>query len=275
MPSKYQQYTLETKLRVLEAARRRGESWESIAIRCHMKHGKPTAEGRGDRTTLKITDDLVEILLNKLSQDPDLTLTQLVDKLEYATGVHVVPQTIKNHVDASCLTLRQLQREPQYMNKPVNKEKRRDYFIKLQGYQVAGKVILYMNKMNFNLLRGCGAIKKRLLGAVRTCASSLALENTDSYITRPFSAPTSSLTLVSLFATFCTTNAQPDRERIQCIQVERRERAGHTYKPEVATAAACREFYRHTLRFHAKVMGLEKTCLLTPEMCFSPAVSCI
>ncbi|POM76061.1 hypothetical protein PHPALM_6744 [Phytophthora palmivora] len=102
---------------------------------------------------MKITDDLVEILLNKSSDDPDLTLTQLVDKLEYATGL--------------------LHKEPQYMNKSVSKEMRRDYFFKLQEYQAAGKAILYMNKTNFNLsctrtrgssLRGCRAIKNAFAG---------------------------------------------------------------------------------------------------------------
>ncbi|KAE9040176.1 hypothetical protein PR002_g5081 [Phytophthora rubi] len=132
---------------------------------------------------------MVGFLLEQLRYDPDLTLRQLADRLENEMGVRVAPQTIKNHVDAACFTMKQLHKEPQYMNTSVNKEKRRDYLVSLQEYQAAGKVILYMDETNFNLrstrtrgrsLMGKRAVKKVFAGGgqnmhVIACISEHAL----------------------------------------------------------------------------------------------------
>ncbi|POM71693.1 Hypothetical protein PHPALM_11706 [Phytophthora palmivora] len=120
-----------------------------------------------------MTPDLVEILLEKLRDDLDLTLRYLVDVLEHETGVKVTPQTVKNHVDGSCFTLKQMHKEPQYMNTISNNQKRREYLVKLQEYQSMGKIIIYMDETNFNLwsmrtrgrsLRGRRAVKKVFAG---------------------------------------------------------------------------------------------------------------
>ncbi|KAE9219708.1 hypothetical protein PF005_g7755 [Phytophthora fragariae] len=132
---------------------------------------------------------MVGFLLEQLRYDPDLTLRQLADRLENEMGVRVAPQTIKNHVDAACFTMKQLHKELQYMNTSVNKEKRRDYLVSLQEYQAAGKVILYMDETNFNLwstrtrgrsLKGKRAVKKVFAGGgqnmhVIACISEHAL----------------------------------------------------------------------------------------------------
>ncbi|POM71545.1 hypothetical protein PHPALM_11873 [Phytophthora palmivora] len=120
-----------------------------------------------------MTPDLVEVLLEKLRGDPDLTLRYLADVLEHETGVKVTPQTVKNHVDGSCFTLKQMDKEPQYMNAISNKHKHREYLVKLQEYQAMGKTIIYMDETNFNLwstrmrgrsLRGRRAVKKIFAG---------------------------------------------------------------------------------------------------------------
>ncbi|KAE8912675.1 hypothetical protein PF005_g5986 [Phytophthora fragariae] len=164
MPAKYYRYALETKLRVVDTARNDG-NWERIAselgvklntarhwVRRHVHGDEPVqARLRGGRASQKVTSAMVEFLLEQLRYDPDLTLRQLADRLENETGVRVAPQTIKNHVDAACFTMKQLHKEPQYMNTSINKEKRRDYLVILQEYQAAGKVILYIDETNFNL----------------------------------------------------------------------------------------------------------------------------
>ncbi|KAE8994958.1 hypothetical protein PR002_g19765 [Phytophthora rubi] len=117
--------------------------------------------------------EFVQFLLDKLHADPDLTLRQLADMLEHSTGVKVVPQTIKNHLDARCITMKQFHKEPQYMNIMKNKLKRREYLVQLQQYQASGKTIIYMDETNFNLwatrtrgrsLKGRRAVKKVFAG---------------------------------------------------------------------------------------------------------------
>ncbi|KAE9352670.1 hypothetical protein PF008_g5360 [Phytophthora fragariae] len=186
MPAKYYRYALETKLRVVDTARNDG-NWERIAselgvklntarhwVRRHVHGDEPVqARLRGGRASQKVTSAMVEFLLEQIRYDPDLTLRQLADRLENETGVRVAPQTIKNHVDAACFTMKQLHKEPQYMNTSINKEKRRDYLVILQEYQAAGKVILYIDETNFNLwstrtrgrsLKGKRAVKKVFAG---------------------------------------------------------------------------------------------------------------
>ncbi|KAG1711846.1 hypothetical protein DVH05_009088 [Phytophthora capsici] len=88
-----------------------------------------------------MTAEGVAYLLSELSVDADLTLTQLADKLSTHCFISVSPQTIKNHLDASTITMKQFHKEPQYMNTDVNKHKRRDsrreYLIRLQELQAS------------------------------------------------------------------------------------------------------------------------------------------
>ncbi|KAG3025123.1 hypothetical protein PC120_g6685 [Phytophthora cactorum] len=140
MPSRYNRYALETKLRVLEVARR-GGVWDETA--------------------------------EDLGVNNNTARAWLADALEHDRGVYVVPQTVKHHVDGAYFTLKQMHKEPQYMNTMTNKQKRRAYLHQLQQYQAMGKVILYMDETNFNLwssrtrgrsLRGRRAVKKVFAG---------------------------------------------------------------------------------------------------------------
>ncbi|OWZ04897.1 hypothetical protein PHMEG_00023119 [Phytophthora megakarya] len=60
-----------------------------------------------------------------------------------------------------------MHKKPQYMNTPLNKEKRREYLVQLQEYQVASKTILHMDETNFNLwatrTRGHSLKRKRVV----------------------------------------------------------------------------------------------------------------
>ncbi|KAG4054603.1 hypothetical protein PC123_g10270 [Phytophthora cactorum] len=183
MPTRYARYALETKLRVVEVARR-GGVWEETAehlgvnyhtvrawVRQHMMHAEDVACTTS--RCVKVTEACVEFWLSKLRDDPDLTLRQLVDALEHERGVVVVPQTVKNHVDGACFTLKRMHTEPQYMNPMRNKQKWREYLAQLQQYQAMGKTTLYMDETNFNLwstrkrgrsLRGRRAVKKVFAG---------------------------------------------------------------------------------------------------------------
>ncbi|GMF47719.1 unnamed protein product [Phytophthora fragariaefolia] len=204
MPRRYARYALQTKLRILEVARR-GGVWEETAeelgvnyntarawVRQHVRRGEAvTTRPRGGKRGGKITDAVVAFWHGKLRDDPDLTLRQLADALEHELDVVVFPQTVKNHVDGACFTLKQMHKEPQYMNTMVNKQKRSDYLAQLQQYQAMGKVIRYMDETNFNLwssrtrgrsLRGRRAVKKVFASGCQTmqviaCISENGLVN--------------------------------------------------------------------------------------------------
>ncbi|KAG2884865.1 hypothetical protein PC129_g23429 [Phytophthora cactorum] len=323
MASRYNRYALETKLRVLEVARR-GGVWEE------------TAEDLG----VNYNTARPWFWLGKLREDPDLTLRQLTDALEHECGVYVVPQTVKNHVDGACFTLKQMHKEPQYMNTMTNKQKRRAYLHQLQQYQAMGKVILYMDETNFNLwssrtrgrsLRGRRAVKKVFAGGgqnmhVIACNSENGLvhyetnfgsnrhANTNDFIRALLRRirDSSELTLAdvvlvidnapchcraesvfeeeefldatllrlgpyspmlnpieNVFSMFKASVKAFLREQRRAIlsvpngvtMKDHRQAFLHTAAnrclPEVTTAASCRKFYRHTLRFHSRVNNLE------------------
>ncbi|RLN47672.1 hypothetical protein BBJ28_00022614 [Nothophytophthora sp. Chile5] len=132
MPTHYNRYTLETKLRILEAAHTGGD-WEAIAetnnvnlntARSWLRRYRSCADAtrpvaRGGKRTTKMTDEGVDYLLSLLSIDSDLTLCQLADLLNTACSISVCSQTIKNHLDARLITVKQFHKEPQYMNTDV------------------------------------------------------------------------------------------------------------------------------------------------------------
>ncbi|KAJ8542610.1 hypothetical protein ON010_g12200 [Phytophthora cinnamomi] len=134
MPVRNARYAFEAERRVVETARY-GGVWEAVVerlgvkintardwVRRHVARGEPlTQQLRGGKRDTKMTGEMVNFLLSKLRDDPDLTLRQLVDMLELETGVSVVPQTVKNHVDAFGFTLKQLHKDPLYMNTMANK----------------------------------------------------------------------------------------------------------------------------------------------------------
>ncbi|KAG6572761.1 uncharacterized protein IUM83_18720 [Phytophthora cinnamomi] len=119
MPVRNARYAFETKRRVVETARN-GGVWEAVAerlgvkintardwVRRHVARGEPlTQRLRGGKRATKMTGEMVNVLLRKLRDDPDLTLRWLADMIELETGVSVVPLTVKNHVDGSCFTLK-------------------------------------------------------------------------------------------------------------------------------------------------------------------------
>ncbi|KAE8877928.1 hypothetical protein PF005_g27481 [Phytophthora fragariae] len=145
MPSRYNRYALATKLRILDAVRT-GGNWESVAqaddvnintARSWLRR-YPTSSAalhaplRGGKRAQKMTVDGHAFLMSKLSIDPDLTLRQLADELERAWSISVCAQTVKNHLDASLITMKQFHKKPQYMNTVQNKIKRKDFLVRLQ-----------------------------------------------------------------------------------------------------------------------------------------------
>ncbi|POM78286.1 hypothetical protein PHPALM_4202 [Phytophthora palmivora] len=225
------------------------------------------------------TPDLVKILLEKLRDDPDLTLRYLVDVLERETGVKVTPQTVKKHVGGSCFTLKQMHKEPQYMNTISNKPKRREYVVKLQEYQSMGKIIIYMDETNFNLCENG-------LVYFETRFGSNHFNNTNEFIRKllryvrgtkfldatllslgPYSPMLNPIENVfSTFKTAVKSFITESRMAILSVPVgvtmkDHRQfflqTAASRFLPEMTTPDRCQAYYRHTLRFHTLVTDLQ------------------
>ncbi|KAG6953360.1 hypothetical protein JG688_00012861, partial [Phytophthora aleatoria] len=96
MPSRYNRYALETTLRVLEVARR-GGVWEETAEDLGVNYNTARAWVR-----------------RHVTHGEEVRVLPRGDALEHERGVYVVPQTVKNHVDGACFTLKQMHKEPQY-----------------------------------------------------------------------------------------------------------------------------------------------------------------
>ncbi|RHY29001.1 hypothetical protein DYB32_005539 [Aphanomyces invadans] len=100
----------------------------------------------------KMHDFHVEYLTELLGDNPKFTLKMMAESLQIRFGLVVCQQTVKNNLEGACFTLKQTHVKPEYMNKPENKEKRRNFLIQLQEYvSLGGKTAYYMDETNFNL----------------------------------------------------------------------------------------------------------------------------
>ncbi|GMF17094.1 unnamed protein product [Phytophthora fragariaefolia] len=214
MPSRYNRYTLAVKLRILDAARTGGD-WEALAeanninintsrswLHCYSTCSDAMqAPVRGGKRAQKMIAEGLSFLVSKLSFDPDLTLRQLADDLEQACSISICAQTVKTHLDASLITMKQFHKEPQYMNTEPNKLKRRDLLFRLQQLQAAGKSVIYMDETNFNLwssrtrgrsLGGSRAVKKVLAASGREGSFTMRR----SWVATSTSIPTNSFAIL-------------------------------------------------------------------------------
>ncbi|KAG9407537.1 hypothetical protein AC1031_021911 [Aphanomyces cochlioides] len=73
----------------------------------------------------KLNQEHVDFLVGLLSEDCQLTLKYMADKILSRYNIEVSIQTVKNQLDGGCFTLKLVHKETQYMNTDRYKEKRR------------------------------------------------------------------------------------------------------------------------------------------------------
>ncbi|KAE9247146.1 hypothetical protein PF004_g4444 [Phytophthora fragariae] len=153
MPSRYHRYTLAVKLHILDAACTGGE-WEAIAEANNISINTtrswlrryPTyfdymhAPSLGGKRAQKMIAECLSSLLSKRRSGPYASPSYRrsgASKFDPCLRVNCEnPLGCKSHHNE------QFRKEPQYMNTERNKLKRRDFLVRLQQLQAAGKSVI-------------------------------------------------------------------------------------------------------------------------------------
>lgn len=180
---KYDRASEESKRRIVEAADR-GENWKIVAEANGVKEataynwirsGQVIQRKRGGArlNASKLQAHHVELLLTKLSEDPQITLKEMKEYLVQMEGPHVSEQTLSRHLHCQLFTVKKVRHEPEAMNTIENKRKRREFTQRIMDHQGELKHILYVDEANVNLFlrRSFGRARRGQRATVKMPAS--------------------------------------------------------------------------------------------------------
>jgi len=146
------------KKRVLAAAE--DGDWKSVAAANGiplqtaygwLRGGTTSITPRGGSRYKKVTPQHVEKMLDWLSENPLLSLTQIKQKLAVEERLTVSITTIHKKLDGQFYTLKKVIAEPVAMNSVINKDKRATYVRTLMTVIGENKRLIYMDESNCNL----------------------------------------------------------------------------------------------------------------------------
>ncbi|POM71724.1 hypothetical protein PHPALM_11669 [Phytophthora palmivora] len=140
MPTRYNRYTIDIKLRDLEAAQTGGTG--NVSLRKTMSTLILLDTGSTGIIIVRQRCNLSPVVVNELRRIYDIPAR---NKLGYHTAQHI------NHLGARLITIKQFHTDPQYMNMAKSKLKYRGYLIHLQQLKAIGKSAIYMDATNFDL----------------------------------------------------------------------------------------------------------------------------
>lgn len=156
---RYKKPSEETRSRVLQAVED-GKDWQAIAA----ANGVPTQTAygwirRGARPQLtrgglrkkKIENHHIQTLLDYVSNNAQISLKEMADKLFEDEGVQVTSTTIHNYLHGQFYTVKKIVREPAALNSDVNLTKRAEYVRNLMRFIGERKKIIYIDETNCNL----------------------------------------------------------------------------------------------------------------------------
>ena len=170
------QASKETRFRIIDAANR-GEDWVEVSIangvkpstaRTWLSKGSEIPKRRGNKKgrahNTKVTQEIVDYLMNELSINPQLTLKTMAEGIFAQFNIRISPQTISNALDGQSFTVKKVHFQPDGMNTLTNKAKRKDFVEKIMTMSGEGKFIVYIDESNVNLYirRNFGRSKKGL-----------------------------------------------------------------------------------------------------------------
>lgn len=124
------------------AASDNDEDWESLASALGVKkatayswikNGNVKQKPRGGQMSSKkkLTDERVEFLIDKLNDNPLLTLKQMTDELFREYGIHVSVHTVARQLNGRLISLKCVHKQPEGANTLVNKTLRKEYVEKV------------------------------------------------------------------------------------------------------------------------------------------------
>ena len=89
---------------------------------------------RGSRN-VKILDTHKQFFVEKIEENPRITLFELASALNSSYGVTVSTQCVRMHLDALVYTLKSMRHEPEVANSAIKNQKSKTYVENLIGYQ--------------------------------------------------------------------------------------------------------------------------------------------
>ena len=115
-----------------------------------IRRGQKSPKAKGGSVTKK-TDAIDDALDEWISENPSITLANLVDLIITNFNITVSINTVKNWLDGKAYSVKDVRTVIHNMNLPVNKEKRATYLSRLFYARSTGRTIMWVDEINFNL----------------------------------------------------------------------------------------------------------------------------
>ncbi|ETV89956.1 hypothetical protein H310_15201, partial [Aphanomyces invadans] len=124
--------TADEKQQVLDA-HLRGDDWSLVAQHNGMSYATAWR---------KVTAEILDALEKYLDENCQYTLREMKSFIEAdINGTNISVQTISRHILGMLYTVKQVRIEPAACNNDVNKQKRREFALKLKQHQTKGDYI--------------------------------------------------------------------------------------------------------------------------------------
>lgn len=157
--TKYTKYASQDRQRIVECADKGGD-WKQLAATLNIKYktaygwvrsGEKCGGKRGGYKRRYLSDEQLAQLMNKVEEDPELTLRQMREFVQQEFNVNVSLSTMGNYLDGQLYSIKKLHHRPITMNSENNKQLRKQYVESLNAAIQQGKDIVWIDETNFNL----------------------------------------------------------------------------------------------------------------------------
>ena len=133
----YRKYLPKDRQRIVECADRGGD-WRGLAASLNVKFktaygwvrsGEISGKTRGGYKAKYLSYEQMAVVLNKVEEDPEMTLKQLKQFILEQFQVNIAISTVGNYLDCQLYTIKKFHHRPITMNTPVNKQARKNYVL--------------------------------------------------------------------------------------------------------------------------------------------------
>ena len=179
---KYNRSTENIRQRIIDAANR-ADDWAAIAAAngvkkqtayTWVKQGTAAQKHRGGLQpgVKKLTDLQIDEMLEWLSDNPQLTLREIVTRTFDSFHIRISNTTVSRYLDGRLFTTKKPHLEPQGANNVANKALRKTYVENVTATTGQGKFIAFVDESNVNLF-----IRRNIARARRGARATVKLPN--------------------------------------------------------------------------------------------------
>ena len=115
-----------------------------------IKNEQEKPKNKGGSKTKK-TEEMITIIVDRIQNEPSVTLVQLASLINERFGVSVCAATMKNWLDGELISLKNVRPIIHNVNAPDDKIKRMQYLEALFDARVNGRTLIWIDETNFNL----------------------------------------------------------------------------------------------------------------------------